>query len=207
MDLSQIYSFSLGGVAVFLLLYRLCHAIITYLLPAAEQLVKFMTRPRPRSRAAWIGPKSWSHFGLFTVYLGGTLACNSIAVSSVTEASSRAARICLANLILLLVCGQEVGAYLSGMSLDLFRSTHRTLGMMAVLQALVHGFLKIASTSVDLHDTSTTYGVAVRFLDASSGEIGLQWIRHWSSSRHLYYRPFSSQRGMSYLHSYITSAL
>jgi hypothetical protein len=168
MDLSQIYSFGLGGVALFLLIYRLCHAIITCILPAAEHLAKIMTLPRPRSRAAWIAPMSWYRFGLFTIYLGSTLACNSIQVSTVTEASSRAARICLAHLILLLVCGQEVGAYLFGVSLDLFRSTHRTLGIMVVLQATVHGFLEIGSTSLDLHDTSTTYGVAVRFQAARS---------------------------------------
>lgn len=207
MDLTQIYSFSLGGVAIFLFLYRLCHAIMTCFLPAVEHLVKSMTLPRPRGRAAWIRPKSWYRLSLFAVYLGTTLACNSIGVSTVAEASSRAAKICLANLILLLVCGQEIGAYLSGVSLDLFRSIHRSLGVMAVLQALVHGFLQIASTSVDLHDTSTTYGVAVRFLDTSPGETDLQWIRHWSYLRHLYYHLFLSQRGMNFLHSYITSAL
>lgn len=160
-DISQAYSLTVGCIVIFLVTFRLSHTAFDHLYPRLKNLVHRLSLPRPRSRLSYVLPKDWSRIALVAIYLGGTVASNVIFVSTLAEASSRAAKLCLANVVPLMVCSHEVGAQLFGVSLDWFHGAHRLLGTMAFLQGLAHGVYGIASAPVDVHDSTVVYGLSV----------------------------------------------
>jgi hypothetical protein len=160
MDVGKLYSLSLGAALVFILTFRLCHAVCTCFYPRFKRLVIRLTLPRPSGRLSW-APKDCGRFALLTIYVTGTVASNAIHVSTLSQASSRAAMLCLANLVPLMVCSHEFGTHLLGMSPDLFHGIHQTLGMMAFLQGLAHGIMRSVSTPIKFQDSSTVFGVSV----------------------------------------------
>jgi hypothetical protein len=160
-DISQAYSLTVGCIVIFLVTFRLSHTIVDYLYPRLKHLVYRLSLPRPRSRLSYVLPKDWSRIALVAIYLGGTVASNVIRVSTLAEASSRAAKLCLANVVPLMVCSHEVGAHVFGMSLDFFQSVHRLLGTMAFLQGLAHGVYEVASAPVIDNDSTVVYGISV----------------------------------------------
>ncbi|EED22508.1 conserved hypothetical protein [Talaromyces stipitatus ATCC 10500] len=166
-DISQAYSLTVGCIVIFLLTFRLSHTVFHYLYPRLKHLVHRLSLPRPRSRLSGVLPKDWSRIALLAIYLGGTVASNVIYVSTLAEASSRAAKLCLANVVPLMVCSHEVGAHLFGVSLDLFHSVHRLLGTMAFLQGLAHGVYEVASAPVHVHDGTVVYGISASIIFAS----------------------------------------
>lgn len=162
MDVTQIYSLSLGGALVFLLTYRACHTLITHLSPLAEFFVTVISLPRPLGRLGSISPKTWSRLGLFIAYIGGTLTCNILHISSLSQASSRAAKLCLANILPLMVCSPDLAAHLLGTSLDFLGSVHRVLGTMSFLQVIAHSIIHFSTSATNIYDMPTKYGIAVR---------------------------------------------
>lgn len=160
-DISEIYSLIAGCIAVFLLIFRLSHTVFHYLYPRLERVVHCLNLPRPRSRLSRFLPRSWTRIVLMVIYLGGTVASNVIHVSTPAEASSRAAKLCLANIVPLMVCSHEVAAHLFGLSLELFHGVHRLLGTMALLQGLAHVVYEVASSPVNFRDSTVVYGISV----------------------------------------------
>lgn len=160
-DISEVYSLTIGCIVIFLLTFRLSHTVFDSLYPRIKHLVHRLSLPRSRSRLSDVLPRSWARIGLVAIYLSGTVASNVVHVSTLAEASSRAAKLCLANVVPLMVCSHEVGAHLFGVSLDLFHGVHRLLGIMAILQGLAHGAYELASSPVDVRDSTVVYGLSV----------------------------------------------
>src|SRR5256885_1187208 len=96
-DISQVYSLTVGCIVIFLLTFRLSHTVFNYLYPRVGRLLHRLSLPRPRSRLSVVLPRNWSRTALVTIYLGGTVASNVVHVSTLKDASSRAAKLCIAN--------------------------------------------------------------------------------------------------------------
>ncbi|KAH8691898.1 hypothetical protein BGW36DRAFT_283658, partial [Talaromyces proteolyticus] len=97
-------------------------------------------------------------------YIVITAGLNAVGVHNISEASSRAAKISLLNLVPLFVCSHEGGPHYFGISLDIYRILHRIISTVAFLEAFTHVVLQgviyiIQSQQVDLRDTATVCGV------------------------------------------------
>ncbi|CAG8902310.1 unnamed protein product [Penicillium egyptiacum] len=92
--------------------------------------------------------------------LVGTAVCNAWGVHSLPQASSRAARLCLAHLIpMFFAGGYELGARILGISLQGYGAIHYTFGILAMLEALVHILIITCTQSVTMSNDLHLYGV------------------------------------------------
>lgn len=96
------------------------------------------------------------------VCLVGTAVCNAWGVHSLPQASSRAARLCLAHLIPMFFAGGfELGARVLGISLQGYGAIHCIFGILAMLEALVHVLIITCTQSITMSDDLQLYGVLV----------------------------------------------
>lgn len=79
-----------------------------------------------------------------------------------SEAGTRAARLSLVNLIsMFLSGGYEFGSRVLGVSLSTYGAIHRTVGIMAVVQAAIHVAIMAQTMSILATDNRQFYGLLV----------------------------------------------
>jgi hypothetical protein len=167
MDYTDIYSLLLGGIVTCLLLLRLARLLFhTYLNHIRPFLLTRVAYPRYITYITWTYPLR----AIFlTSYIAMTVGFNAIGVHTISEASSRAAKLSLLNLVPLFICSHECGAHFLGISRDIYRILHKIIGIVAFLEAFTHMVLQgviciVKSQQVNLRDTATVCGVTVRLL-------------------------------------------
>lgn len=168
MDYTEIYSLILGSIVTCLLLLRLARLLFhTYLNHIRPFLLTRVAYPRYIASISWTYPLR----AIFLIsYIAITAGFNAIGVHAISEASSRAAKLSLLNLVPLFICSHECGAHFLGIPLDIYRILHKIIGTVAFLEAFTHMVLQgvicvIKSQQVDLRDPATVCGVTVCHLN------------------------------------------
>ncbi|KAL4999221.1 hypothetical protein BDV10DRAFT_193875 [Aspergillus recurvatus] len=81
-------------------------------------------------------------------------------VQSLSDAGIRAAHLSLSNLILMYLSGgYKLGAYLLGVSRETYSTIHRTIGVMAVLQAIIHVVIAVRTHKISTSNSLHVYGI------------------------------------------------
>jgi hypothetical protein len=85
------------------------------------------------------GPVERFRATLHLLHFGCTLACNIVGINSFTAAQSRAGSLALLHLIPLLITPHlNMAASIFGLSLPAYRHVHQAIGLIAVLQNIIH---------------------------------------------------------------------
>jgi len=129
--------------------FILKHVVYPYLLPRIPLLGSVFPG------RAFIGPVSRMQALLQVAYWASTAVCNILGVESLSRAGARAGTIAIFNLIPLTL-GDRLSsmATILGVPPRVACRIHSTLGLMAVIQALVHVLLSIRRHQFDLKQTS-----------------------------------------------------
>lgn len=99
---------------------------------------------------------------LHVIHFAGTIACNIIGVHDLTAARSRAGSLATLHIASLAIFPRlSFGAAFLNMSLPIHRQLHVSLGIMGVLQSLLHVILALQVTLFDLKVAFQRYGFAV----------------------------------------------
>ena len=94
---------------------------------------------RVSHKGFWSWLPSPFHLICAIIYLVWTGICNILKVQSIHKVGSRAAHMSLINLIpMFLSGGYEFGGRLLGVTLETYGIIHRTIGLTAVIQAIIH---------------------------------------------------------------------
>lgn len=118
----------------------------------------------PRFERRMFGLQNLSRLNVIFGFLClvGTGICNFWGVHSLPQASSRAARLCLAHLIpMFFASGYEFGARILGISLQGYGAIHCIFGILAMLEALVHVLIIACTRNITMSDDLQLYGVLV----------------------------------------------
>ena len=117
---------------------------------------------RVSHRGFWSWLPSPFHLICAIIYLVWTGICNVVKVRSIHEAGSRAAHMALINLIpMFLSGGYEFGARLLGVTLETYGIIHRTIGLTAVIQAIIHVVITAKTRQITTADDTQFYGIVV----------------------------------------------
>jgi hypothetical protein len=163
MDPSQIYGIAIGSLFFLMLLYRSTVRILNSIYSRTLFfLLKHFIYPYLFRRHIFFGPVSRVHFILQVIYWCATAACNVIGVKTFTQASARAGTLSVINLVPLLFSGRlSHAADLFGISLRGFYGLHRSIGLMALTQGLIHIFILIGKRLVSVHAPDQIYAILV----------------------------------------------
>lgn len=159
----EVYSIVIGSIALLLILFRLLHSVPGSCTTGLRRFfLAYLVYARLDGRLRYIQPEPWSYFVIQFSYFAGTAVANILGVHTASEASSRAATLALVNMIPLYMSGHEFGARLLGLSLRAYCSLHRTMGLMAFLQVLVHVILTLRYMNDSMDKDAYLYGLLVR---------------------------------------------
>lgn len=175
MDISQIYSLSVGGILVTVIAYRFAafgsHVVRTH---TATFWSKHVLYPFVCRRFRYIGPVTRLELVFQTCYWGGTAFCNIFRIHTVAQAGSRAGSLSIINLIPLFFADHlGFAADIIGISLRAYARLHGSFGLMAFIQALVHVLIAIQSLPFSMKDILQFYGLLVS-------------LRSWQHRNHVY---------------------
>lgn len=114
-----------------------------------------------RSRLS--SPISRWHALLLFMYWSGTAICNVVGVDTMTQASSRAGSLATLHLIPLLFTNRlSFAADLLGLSLQTYLSLYTSMGLMALVQSLIHTVIFFTHNPINLREDLQLYGFIVR---------------------------------------------
>lgn len=156
------YSTVIGGIFIILIFCRTANGLST-VLSAHFRPFLLANLVYPISHTGFWGLlPSPLHLILMVLYSVGTGVCNFAGVQSMSEAGTRAARLSLVNLIpMFLSGGYEFGSRVLGVSLSTYGAVHRTVGIMAVVQAAIHVAIMARTMSILAIDNRQFYGLLV----------------------------------------------
>lgn len=166
MDALMIYTYIAAGCAAMLLLQGYMARCFSFLFN--PQLIfllhRSLTLPYLFRRRRFWGPVTRLQAILHLLYFGGTLVFNILGVSGLAAASSRAALLAVLHLIPTLCVPQfSLAAELCGISLSTYSRIHRTFGIMATLQTILHVALALREVAFSLADRIQRYGFMVEY--------------------------------------------
>jgi hypothetical protein len=122
------------------------HLVLPYLLP----------------RWYLLGPVTRLQGLLHCIHIAGTLTCNIFRVSSLSMARSRAGSLAVFHLMPLALAPRlSMGARLFGLSLGAYHYVHYSIGLMAILQSILHVILAVRTISFDLNNRHQRNGLIV----------------------------------------------
>lgn len=153
-----LYLYVVAGLATFLAIKRYLVIFLKFLLRPSGRVHDFLSRYillpfLLRRRRLW-GPMTRLRGSLHAMQLAATIACNVIAMQDLNQARDRAGSLATLHIALLAVFPQvSVGAVFLNVSLRTYRQLNASLGVMAVLQGLLHVILALQVTSFDLNVT------------------------------------------------------
>jgi hypothetical protein len=169
MDLTQWYAVALGGlVALLFLSYRILLIIRIALSYAASCLLKRKYRPQVHRYVRGSGKATLFDAGLIVAFVVGNVICLTLEVKDVATLVNvatlvkRSGVICTINLVPLAL-GEHMNMVASwcGLSLGAYARIHEWLGIVAIVEGLVHTAAGVASQKLDLHTTSGIATLAV----------------------------------------------
>lgn len=149
MEIIDIYSLVVEGIVITLLLIRTFSYVFSVLYTHSHYyLLTHLIYARLCGRISRLRTVFRYNFLLQSVYFCGTLVCNLVGVHNLPQAGFRAARVAVVNLVPLFFSGSHsFGAHLLGISLRTYQSIHSTVGLMVVIQGVVHAVISLKSTS------------------------------------------------------------
>lgn len=164
MDPSLFYAITGAGITAVLLVFQLSRRVHRFL---QDSVLIFLFRhvvyPLCINRHTLVGPWSRGVVLLQAFYWAATLFCSCFQIQSLPEAATRTGILSLINLVPLYLGFQlSFVADILGVSLRLWRHLHGTLGVIAVVLALVHVSISLATDRGILQGRKGLYTILVR---------------------------------------------
>ncbi|CAG8085322.1 unnamed protein product [Penicillium salamii] len=132
-------------------------------------VTRFIILPYIFRRRKFWGPITVFNLVIHSIFIAGTAVCNIFGASDVDTARQRAGSIALIHLCVLVVVPRSAfGAAFFGISIRTYNQLHRSIGVMAMFQSLLHVLLAIKMKSLDLNDIKERNGFIV--------SIGCYWF-------------------------------
>ena len=172
MDLTQWYAIALGGlVAMLFLSHRILLMIRLALSYAASCLLKRKHHLQVHRYVRGLERATLFDVGLVIAFLVGNVFCLTFGVKNVASLVKCSGVICAINLVPLAL-GEHMNVVASwcGLSLGAFARIHEWLGIVALVEGLVHTVAGAASQKLDLHATSGIAMVTVSRLGFLTSE-------------------------------------
>lgn len=155
-----IYSITIGIIIVSLILYHLARNVF-YILSSKFQ--RFFLVHVIYGRG--LQPISRLQVAIATLYVAGNAICNLVGIHSISDASKRAARLSLINLMpMFMGGGHEYGARLLGTSLNNYSTIHQMFGYVAFAQGLVHTIIVARTQIISWSNGPHFYGLLVSWV-------------------------------------------
>lgn len=163
MEPVQIYSIAAGGIFVIAFLYHASSVISHWIQKRTLfYIFKYLIYPLLIRRSRFFSPLSRWHAILLLTYWSGTAVCNVVGVSTISQVGSRAGALATFHLIPLLFTGRaSFAADLLGMSLQTYIRLHTSIGLMAVLQSLIHTSIFLSHHAINFKEGLHFYGFLV----------------------------------------------
>jgi hypothetical protein len=163
MDMTQWYAVALGGlVALLFLSHRISLMFRIALSYAASCLLKRKYHPQVHRYVRGSEKATLFDVGLIVAFVVGNVICLALEVKDVASLVKRSGVICTINLVPLAL-GEHMNMFASwcGLSLGAYARIHEWLGIVAIVEALVHTAAGAASQKLDLHTNSGIATLAV----------------------------------------------
>lgn len=140
MDPTLIYNFVAGSIFLSIVFYCMFHYISLWIQnQTIFYIFKYLIYPTIFHHWQFFSPITHWQILLTVFYWATTTTCNIIEVKSISEAGKRAATISITHFIpLLLTDYLSFGANLLRLSLKTYSKLHVFLGLMAIIQSLIH---------------------------------------------------------------------
>ncbi|KAL1873642.1 hypothetical protein Plec18167_006159 [Paecilomyces lecythidis] len=162
MDSSTVYYITFASIAALLVLLRIAHGIRYfhqhYLRPWYLRHLAYARWYGSIARSIPLLPEDLLDLLLQTFYVSGTVVVNLIGVKDLPAAASRAAQLALGNLVPLYFCHEDLGVFFLGVSISRYSRIHQNIGIMVILQAVVHGAIRVQKEGLNLQDKRHFYG-------------------------------------------------
>lgn len=167
MDTTTFYAIAAGGLITVVFLIQISRYIHRILQDSVLNLFfRYIIYPCCISRHTLLGPWSRGMVLIQIVYWAATLFCTCFRIGSPSEATTRTGVLSLINLVPLYFGFQlSFIADVLGVSLRLWRQLHGTLGVMAVVLALVHAGISITTDRRVLRGQNGLYTIMVGFIE------------------------------------------
>lgn len=151
----EIYLYIVAGIAVFLVIRRYLVIILRFILnptgPIHESFSGHVALPFLLRRRRFWGPITRLRAILILTQLATTVSCNIVGVHNLIEARQRSGSLATLHIALLCVFPHAgFGAALLYVSLSTYHQIHASIGIMAVVQSLLHILLALQGTSFNL---------------------------------------------------------
>ena len=125
-------------------------------------IFKYLIYPTLIRRSRFFDPLSPLHAIMISVYWLGTAACNVVGARTITQVGKRAGALATLHLIPLFFANRmSLVADLLGISLQTYLRLHKSIGIMALLQSLIHTSIYLSQHTVNLKDHMQFYGFLV----------------------------------------------
>jgi len=116
-------------------------------------IFKYLIYPNIIRRSRLSSPFSRWHALLLFIYRSGTVACNIVGVNTINQAGSRAGSLTTLHLIPLLFTNRlSFAADSLGLSLHNYLSLHTLVGLMALVQSLIHTVIFFGHNPMNLRE-------------------------------------------------------
>ena len=165
MEPVKIYSLAAGGVFALAFVYCVSSSISRWIQNRTLfYILKYLIYPIFIRRTRLSGPFSRWRAILTIAYWIGTAACNLIGVKTIAQVGKRAGSLATLHLVPLLFASRaSFAADLLGVSLQTFLSFHTTIGLMALVQSVVHTAIFFAHHTISFKEKIQFYGLLVSF--------------------------------------------
>ena len=168
MDPVYIYGIAAGSIIITCVLYCASSFISNWIQDRTLfYFFKYLVYPLLVRRTRLSSPLSPWHVLLLLIYWSGTVVCNLIGVHTIVAAGNRAGALAALHLIPLLYTDRA--AFVSdliGISLQFYMKMHRSFGLMALVQSLLHVVVFASHTAFTPKDFLQFYGLLVRIFTA-----------------------------------------
>ncbi len=163
MEPTSIYGLAAGGMFLVMFVYRASAYISRWIQDRTVfYIFKYLIYPNLVRRSRLSSPCSRWHALLLFIYWSGTVACNIVGVNTINQAGSRAGSLATLHLIPLLFTNRlSLAADSLGLSLHTYLSLHTSVGLMALVQSLIHTVLFFSHNPINLRENLQLYGFIV----------------------------------------------
>lgn len=151
----DIYLYVIAGIAAFLVIRRYLVIILRFILnptgPIHESFSRHVALPFLLRRRKLLGPITRLRAILILTQFAATVSCNIVGVHNLVEARRRSGSLATLHIALLCVFPHaSFGAALLYVPLSTYHQIHTSIGIMAVVQSLLHIVLALQGTSFNL---------------------------------------------------------
>ena len=164
MEPVQIYALAAGGMFVLAFFYRVSSFISHWVQDRTLFFVfKYLLYPMLIRRSRFFSPLSRWRAILLLLYSLGTAICNTVGAKSILQVGKRAGTLAILHFIPLLFSDRMgFAADLLGISLRTYVRLHASVGIMALIQSLIHIVIVVSHHSINLKDSFHFHGFLVR---------------------------------------------